>query len=146
MSANYETLAAWSAWVPLREARPVAPTTPGVYVIGLAGSPVYVGYAAERSGRGLAGRLGVYLSGKAAVSGFGEAAFDRALADPSWVSERVRAAEASRQPERAKAWAAAAVERLPFEARWASTTDGSAAKELEKAVIAVLRPGLWNRR
>ena len=140
----YETLAEWSEWVPLAACLSQAPRLPGVYVIRLDVSPVYAGYAAERRGKGLRERLGVYISGKGAVSGFGEAAFDRALADPSWVMDRLRRAEADR-PDRAKAWAAAAVSRLPFEVCWTTTVDGAAAKALERQVIIALRPGLWNR-
>lgn len=141
---DYEGLAAWSLWTPLATCLVDAPRSPGVYLIGLDSDPVYAGYAAERQGRGIAGRLGVYLSGKGATSGFGEAAFDRALADREWVLGRLDRSQLE-GPERAKAWAAAAVRRLPFVVRWVTTSDGLTARALEKQVIAVLRPTLWNR-
>ena len=141
---SYETLADWSEWVPLAACAAHAPRAPGVYLVGLDGSPVYAGRAAERRGKGISERLRVYISGKGAVSGFGEAAFDRALADPAWVLDRLRRAEAD-GPDRAKAWAAAAVARLPFQVCWTSTSDGVAAQALERQVIAALRPALWNR-
>lgn len=141
---QYETLAVWSDWVPLATCLTQVPRLPGVYLIGLDRTPIYAGYSAERRGKGLWERLGVYLSGKGAVSGFGEAAFDRALADQSWVMDRLRRAE-SGGPDRAKSWAAAAVRRLPFQVCWATTADGATAKALERQVIAALRPALWNR-
>ena len=71
-----DDLADWSSWAPLIESVADAPTAPGVYMARErhSGQVVYVGMAGERSGRGLRGRLRVYLSGKAAVSGLGEAA------------------------------------------------------------------------
>jgi hypothetical protein len=55
---------------------------PGVYLArqGDHDDLVYVGMAGERRGQGIKGRLIVYSRGKAAVSGLGEAALDRALA------------------------------------------------------------------
>ena len=53
---------------------------------GLDGPIVYVGMAGERRGKGIRGRLNVYGSGKALVSGLGEAVMDRALADVDWVA------------------------------------------------------------
>ncbi|GHE88613.1 hypothetical protein GCM10017786_20770 [Amycolatopsis deserti] len=58
------------------------------------GTIVYAGMAGERSGRGIRGRLAVYASGKGAVSGLGEAAFNRALANPVWACARLAALEA----------------------------------------------------
>ncbi len=143
---RYEELADWSDWVPfVQAALAEAPRTAGVYIIGVSDSPVYVGRAAERRGKGMAERLRVYLSGKGAVSGFGEAAFDRALADEDWVRGRLDLA-ARQGPDRAKAWAAAAVLRLPFQVRWAASNDGAQAVVLERQVIDLLRPQLWNRR
>lgn len=75
-------LAEWSEWVPFGEATLSAPRSPGVYVVreGGSGAVIYVGMAGERAGRtaqgkpkGLRGRLSVHASGKAAVSGLGEA-------------------------------------------------------------------------
>lgn len=141
-----ERLADWSDPMPLVEAVAVAPKLPGVYILycGDPHGPAYVGMAGERRGAGLRQRLGVYASGKGAVSGFGEAAFDRALADPAWVAERLAGAEAG-EPRRAKSVAALAVGRLEPRVRWATTADGAEAKELEDAVLAVV-PDLWNRR
>src|SRR4051794_28205241 len=90
------TLADWSAWLPWTGARATAPRLPGVYLFRVEGRIVYCGKAGERAGRdgtrkpqGLWGRLGRYGSGKAATSGFGEAALDRALADPAFVAARL---------------------------------------------------------
>jgi hypothetical protein len=46
--------------------------------------------AAERRGQGIRGRLTVYRRGRAAVSGLGEAAMDRALRDPDWLRAFIR--------------------------------------------------------
>jgi len=117
---SVESLAAWSAWVPLVEAVASAPIEPGVYMAreGAHGPVVYVGMAGERRGRGVRGRLSVYSRGKAAVSGLGEAAMDRALADPAWLRARLAEAEAGR-PERAAAWARLALQRSDLHLRWA---------------------------
>lgn len=71
-----DDLANWSAWAPFVESVADAPTVAGVYMARErhSGQVVYVGMAGERGGRGLRGRLRVYLSGKAPVSGLGEAA------------------------------------------------------------------------
>ena len=78
----------------------------------------YVGMAGERAGsgrqQGLFGRLSVYRTGKGAVSGFGEAALDRALADPGWVEQQLQDLRQN-GPKRAKVWAREAVERLGLE-------------------------------
>src|SRR4051812_48519295 len=86
-----DDLAAWSGWVPMTEAVAAAALTPGVYMAreGPAGPVVYVGMAGERRGKGIRGRLGVYNSGKGMVSGLGEAAMDRALADPACLRARL---------------------------------------------------------
>lgn len=145
-STSIDGLADWSDPVPLVEAVLTAPKLPGVYIV-YCGDPqiaTYVGMAGERGGAGLRARLRVYWTGKGAVSGFGEAAFDRALADVSWLSERMAEAEAG-EPLRAKAVAALAVARLQPQVRWATTADRPAAQALEEAVLSAL-PGLWNRR
>jgi hypothetical protein len=113
------------------------------------GEVCYVGMAGERAGSGrpagLHGRLSVYRRGKGAVSGFGEAALDRALADPAWVRERLEHLE-TRGPQRAKDWAAAAVERVAPDVAWAVCADRAEAGWLEGRVVELLRPfGLWNR-
>ena len=68
--------------------------------------------AGERRGQGIRGRLNVYGSGKALVSGLGEAVMDRALADVHWLTERLADVEQGR-PLRAKAWGQAAFARAP---------------------------------
>jgi hypothetical protein len=102
--------------------------------------------AGERRGRGIRGRLTIYSRGKGAVSGLGEAAMDRALADPVWLRARLADVEA-RHPQRTSAWAKAALERADLHLRWAVRSDRAAAQALESAAIAA--PGsahLWNRR
>ncbi|WP_198545120.1 hypothetical protein [Kitasatospora sp. NRRL B-11411] len=135
----------------LEEARFVVPRLPGVYMVrsGLDDQVVYVGCAEEWAGngsrpaQGMRGRIAKYTSGLA--SGLGEAAFDRALADPCWLRERLAEVEAG-QPMRAAHWAKAAIGRVELELCWAVTSTGREAVELEERVIAVLSPSLWNRR
>lgn len=149
--AQVDALAEWSEWVPIVEATQTAPRLPGVYLIrdAVNGDIVYVGMAGERSGsgkpQGLRGRLSVYLTGKGAVSGFGEAVFDRALADPEWVRAQLDRL-LTEGPQRSKQWAAAALTRVPLEARWTVLPDKTTAHTFEKQVEDVLRAhGLWNR-
>jgi hypothetical protein len=149
-----ERLANWSPWVTLAEATATAPRLPGVYMarLGQDGPVIYVGMAGERSGRdgqrlpkGLQGRLTVYSSGKGAVSGLGEAAFDRALADATWVRRRLEELEAG-HASRAKLWARKAIEWADLQMRWAVTSDKASARQLELAILAALRTSeLWNR-
>ncbi|OKH97582.1 hypothetical protein AMK13_37575 [Streptomyces sp. CB02056] len=116
---------------------------------GLEDRVVYVGCAAERRGtssrppQGMRGRIAKYTGGLA--SGLGEAALDRALADPHWLRERLVEVEAG-QPMRAAHWAKAAIVRAELELCWAVTGTGEEAVELEERVIAALHPFLWNRR
>ena len=149
--AEVGDLAEWSPWLPFETARAVAPREPGVYLLRepLTGRIRYVGMAGERAGggrpQGLYGRLSVYWTGKGAVSGFGEAALDRALADPIWVEQQLRDLH-ERGPRRAKDWARDAVSRLGLEVSWSVTPDRGDALYLEEQVIARLRlHGLWNR-
>lgn len=149
--AQVEALADWSPWVPLLEATQTAPRLPGVYLMrdASSGDIVYVGMAGERAGggkpQGIRGRLSVYLTGKGAVSGFGEAAFDRALADPDWLRAQLDALTTS-GPQRSKQWAIAALSRVPLEARWTVLPDKESALAFEKQVEGILRAhGLWNR-
>jgi len=144
-------LAEWSTWLPYEAAVDEAPRLPGVYLFRVTdtGQIVYVGMAGERAGsghpEGLRGRLSVYRSGKGAVSGFGEAALDRALADPVWV-ERQLATLNTVGPRRAKLWAADAIRRVSPEVCWSVCFDGPAARTLEKSVEEILAGrGLWNR-
>ena len=146
--ARMGKLASWSPWVPFAVASQAAPRSPGVYVAreGATGPVVYVGMAGERRGNGLRGRIGVYSSGKALASGLGEAVFDRALRDPSWVRQRLAALEDG-SSSRAKEWGRLAFERANLHLRWATTDDRAAAVALERACLdALLRSDLWNRR
>lgn len=62
VSADVGTLATWSAWEPFTaDTVRMAPTLPGVYLFRQGSSVVYVGRAGERSGKGLQGRLRVYV-------------------------------------------------------------------------------------
>jgi hypothetical protein len=112
---------------------------------GADGPIVYVGMAGERRGEGIRGRLNVYSTGKGMVSGLGEAAMDRALADPRWLRERLGEVELGR-PIRAKAWAQAALARANLCVRWTVTPDRSSALVLERVVLDALDDvDLWNR-
>lgn len=142
-----DDLADWSAWGPLIESVAEAPAVPGIYMARerATGQVVYVGMAGERSGRGLRGRLVVYLSGKAAVSGLGEAAMDRALADADWLAQMLVEARAG-LPSRTRVWAAKAMTRADLEIRWATCADRVTAIALERQAIVLLAGmGLWNR-
>ena len=99
---GWEEIARWSPWVSFVDAVAHAPLSPDVYVarVDATGPVLYVGMAGARHGRGLRGRLRVYASGKAAVSGLGEAALNRALADPAWLQDRLAELEAG-QPRTA---------------------------------------------
>ena len=142
-----DSLAHWSPWRPFPAAASEAPRDAGVYMFREAstGAVVYAGMAGPRHGNGIRGRLAVYRTGKGAVSGLGEAALDRALADADWVGDRLTDLHAGK-PQRAKEWAALAVTRAGLEVRWTSTSDAVTARTLEKRVIAALRAAsLWNR-
>jgi hypothetical protein len=140
----------WSQWMPFAEGIEQAPKLPGVYMIRRSGTPdvVYIGSAGERTGggspQGLRGRLRVYASGKAAVSGLGEAVLDRAVADPEWLHARLAEAEAG-TPRRAKEWSKLAMEWAGLEIRWTTTSSKAAAEVLEDELIAA-HDSLWNRR
>ncbi|MFC4859180.1 hypothetical protein [Actinophytocola glycyrrhizae] len=138
-------LASWSAWAPFTEAVVSAPTASGVYLVRVVNGPlVYVGMAGERRGRGLRGRLAVYRSGKAATSGLGEAALNRALADPTFVQARLDDLAAGRA-RTARGWAAAALTHTALAVRWATTPDRTAALSLERTVLLALTDqDLWN--
>lgn len=88
----------------------------------------------------------MYRSGKAAVSGFGEAALDRALADQNWIEQQLHRLRTN-GPRRAKSWAADAIVRLGPEVSWTTCAEEDDAKYLERRVLAVLRPyEMWNIR
>ena len=146
-----DDLADWSSWTSFDEALAQAPRLPGVYLFREPDSHVirYAGMAGERAGsgrpQGLYGRLSVYRTGTGAVSGFGEAALDRALADPDWVAARLDQLRTT-GPQRAKEWARDAIVRLAPEVSWAARAEGPDARLLETQVVQLLRPfGLWNR-
>lgn len=144
-------MADWSPWAPFANALAEAPRLPGVYLLRDPRDQVirYVGMSGERGGsgrpQGLYGRLTVYRTGKGAVSGFGEAALDRALADPDWVASKLNHLRTT-GPQRAKEWARDAIGRLAPEVSWATCADGPDARHLEAQVVLLLGPfGLWNR-
>lgn len=146
--ADWEQIARWSLWVPLADAVLHATLAPGVYTVrtGVVGPVVYVGMAGERHGRGLRGRLQVYASGKAATSGMGEAAFNRALADLDWLQNRLAEVKAG-QPRTAKQWARAAIEHWDLHVCWTTTAGRAEAFELERQILSALDwTSLWNVR
>jgi hypothetical protein len=142
-------LADWSAWAPFPDALPLAPRLPGVYLFRESDTHRirYVGMAGERAGggraQGLYGRLSAYRAGHEAVSGFGEAALDRAVADPEWVAARLERLRAGHR-ERARGWARDAVVRLAPDISWAACPERADATHLQSRAEALLRPfGLW---
>ncbi|MCJ0875260.1 hypothetical protein [Streptomyces sp. AP-93] len=144
ISREVLAVASWSDWVPLAAAE--APTSPGVYLArrGTSGPVVYVGMAGERQGKGLNGRLRRYTSGKALASGLGEAVFDRALADPVWLRERLAEVETGK-PMRATGWGKAALAWADLHVCWATTDNRETAIALEKKVLAMETVDWWNR-
>lgn len=135
----------WSAWTPLTDVVRLAPTSPGVYMARVGGEIVYVGMAGERRGQGVRGRLTVYARGRGAVSGLGEAVFDRALADPEWLTAKLNDLRAH-GPTRAKEWAATAFEREQLDVAWSIVPTAKAAKRLEhELLIELADAALWNR-
>lgn len=145
-------LADWTEFVPFEEAPLIAPLLPGVYLVRSAAVPdriVYVGMAGERAGsgrpQGLRGRLRVYASGKAAVSGLGEAVMDRALAAPSFLWARAKDAERG-QPATIKGFCRLAFEWAAVEVAWATTPTKDDALRLERATLdALANEPLWNK-
>jgi hypothetical protein len=148
--ADVDGLAEWSPWVSFAEALVGAPRVPGVYLLRepLSGVVRHVGLAGERAGsgraQGLHGKFSVYRTGKGAVSGFGETALDRALADPDWVEQQLLALR-EHGPRPAREWVREAVLRLGLEVSWAVCVDRSDAVYLERQVRALVRTtGLWD--
>lgn len=144
--AAVDSLTEWSEWEPFTIAAPRAPLVPGVYQMRLrGGSIVYVGMAGERKGRGIRGRLSIYRRGKGAVSGFGEAALDRALASTEFIEKHLENVRAG-NPARASIWAQDAICWLDVEVRWAICETRDAALALESAVVDLLMTHeIWNR-
>lgn len=135
----------WSEWMPLAKAALQATKSPGVYVARSGGQIVYVGMAGERRGQGVRGRLKVYARGRGAVSGLGEAALDRALADEEWVEQRLLDLR-QHGPRRSKLWAADALERIPIDVCWTAASSASQAEAWERAALEELADlDLWNR-
>lgn len=144
-------VADWSPWVPMEMAMTGAPKEPGVYLLreALTGIVRHVGMAGNRAGsgrpQGLRGRLSAYRGGKGAVSGFGEAALDRALADEQWVESQLEHLR-RRGPQRTRDWVRDAVARLDLEVSLATCADREDAAYLERQVLALLgTTGLWTR-
>ncbi|MFD8008255.1 hypothetical protein [Streptomyces mirabilis] len=138
-------MAQWTNWVPLVSADP--PLLPGVYLARQRanGPVVYVGVGAgERKAGGLRGRLRRYTSGKALASGLGEAIFDRALADPQWLRQRLAEVESGR-PMRATGWGKAALLWADLHVCWTVTKTRADAVALEKEVLALQGVDWWNR-
>jgi hypothetical protein len=145
--AGLADLAEWSAWAPLASVLPEAPRAPGVFLLLERGPQAirHVAHAGERSGggspQGLYGGLRALVAGHGAITGFAEAALDRALADPDWVRAQLDAG-----PARARRWAAAAVRRLEPDVAWSVCADADEARWLAGQVAERLRPhGLWAR-
>lgn len=135
----------WSSWSPLEFAAREATTSPGVYIARSGADIVYVGMAGERRGMGVRGRLQIYARGRGAVSGLGEAALDRALADPVWLGDRLARLQAE-GPERAKQWAADAMRHADLHLCWTSAPDSETARAWETDVLQELEDvALWNR-
>lgn len=139
-------LAAWSGWLPFTpESVRTAPMTPGVYLFRQASGLVYVGRAGERSGKGLRGRLTIYVSGRAPHSGLGNLALERALQDPMWLRARLNDVEAGALLT-VQEWSALAVRRAELDVCWASVAGAQESAGLERAVLDALRAEpLWNR-
>lgn len=135
----------WSPWHPLEQAATEATTSPGVYAARSDDQLVYIGMAGERRGLGVRGRLQIYVRGRGAVSGLGEAALDRALADPAWLAQRLTTL-LTEGPSRSKDWAVAALHRAAVELCWVPAPDGPTAREGETQALQELEDvALWNR-
>lgn len=140
------TLGEWSAWEDFNpETVRTAPMAPGVYMFKQGSRLVYVGRAGERSGRGLRGRLTIYVSGRAPHSGLGSLALERALQDALWLRERLQEVEAGHMLT-VRAWSRLAVERAELQVCWCTTSTAEAGVAMERAVLDALRDeDLWNR-
>ncbi|WP_448062309.1 hypothetical protein [Cellulomonas hominis] len=140
------SLASWSQWQPFTpEVIRAAPTAPGVYLFQQDGALVYVGRAGERRGKGLRGRLTIYVSGRAPHSGLGNLALERALQDGSWLRERLEEVEAG-QTLTVQQWSRLAVERATLSVCWSATATTEEGAALERAVLdALSEEMLWNR-
>lgn len=149
VSTDHDTLhlagLEWSPWHPIAHAAKEATTSPGIYAARSDDQLVYIGMAGERRGLGVRGRLQIYVRGRGAVSGLGEAALDRALGDPAWLAQRLTTLLAD-GPSRSKDWAVAALHRAQVELSWVAAPDGPTAREWETQVLQELEDvALWNR-
>jgi hypothetical protein len=147
--AEIDLLATWTRWLPFSEGARTIDRLPGVYSMRSGDRIVYVGMAGERAGSGkpsgMRGRLARYTSGRAAASGFGEAALDRALADVAFVRQQLTALEQG-EPRRTTEWAKNAIVWHGVELRWTVCKDADAARGLEAQIVKMLRPHwIWNR-
>lgn len=140
-------LAQWSSWQPFTaQSVAQAPVSPGVYLFRRQASLVYVGQAGERRGRGLRGRLGVYVLGGSPHSGLGGLALERALNDAAWLGARVVELQGG-QRRTVREWSALAVHDAGLHVCWSATSSPGEAVALERAVLDALRDqALWNRR
>jgi hypothetical protein len=86
-----------------------------------------------------------WRSSTSAISGLGDAALDRALAEQSWLQDMVERTRVD-GPLRATEWAKAALARADLELRWTITSDRSSAVIAERRLIAEAEHRLWNRR
>lgn len=135
----------WSEWHALDVAAREAPTQPGVYVARSGNDLVYVGMAGERRGRGIRGRLQIYARGRGAVSGLGEAALDRALGDPDWLTARLASLHVD-GPVRAKDWARDAIRHANLDVCWTVAPEATTARAWEHRTLQELEDvALWNR-
>jgi hypothetical protein len=98
----------------------------------------YIGMAGERRGQGIQGRMRIYMTGKAGVSGLGEAVLDRALADLAWLDRMTRRTR-TEGPLRAKQWAQAALTRADLELTLTITPDRASARITEQRLAAATR-------
>lgn len=146
LPATVAKLAAWSSWQPFTpEVIRQAPLVPGVYLFQQQGRLVYVGRAGERSGKGLRGRLTIYVSGRAPHSGLGNLALERALQDPQWLRSRLKEVE-SGTTLTVQQWSRLAVERADLLVSWSTTETTEEGAALERAVLdALSEEELWNR-
>ncbi|QWZ07804.1 hypothetical protein KRR39_20825 [Nocardioides panacis] len=135
----------WSTWQDLDSAAREATKHPGVYLARSGRDIVYVGMAGERRGMGVRGRLQTYARGRGAVSGLGEAALDRAFADPAWLASRLASLHAE-GPARSKEWARDAIRHVNLQVCWTAAPDAETAKAWEHSILLELEDvALWNR-
>lgn len=145
---------AWTDWLPLPHAANAASRRPGVYQarLGDDGPVVYIGMAALRSGRGVAGRLAKYAGGTAPHSGLGRYALTVAMADPAFLRARLAEVQGGR-PADVFTWSRLAHDHLALRVRSAGMADVDdktavdQAKAVEKTLMGAADwTSLWNTR